>query len=385
MGRSRIYLDYAAATPLDPRVAKAMRPFFGAAFGNPSSVHAEGRAARAAVETARRDVADALHARPSEIVWTSGATESVNLAIRGIVDAAPADCRHIVAVETEHKAVLRALEHAGYDVTFVPVDEEGVVSADAVMAAVRPDTALVNIMYVNNEIGTIAPIAEVGKRIAALRRDGRRAYPKFHTDAAQAAAYLPLNVATLHVDAMSLSGAKIYGPKGSGVLYVKEGTPLAPLLVGGAQESGRRAGTENVPAIVGFAKALAIAQREADALTAKLAPLRDMLLDGILAAIPGAVVNGSRTERIAGNVNVSLPSVDGEAVIMYLDERGIAASTASSCTSSASMSHVIRALGRSEQEVEASIRFTLGRGTTAAHVKAALKELPRIVSLLRIS
>lgn len=361
-----------------------MRPFFEAQFGNPSSVHAEGRKAKAALESARAEIAKTIGAHAEEIIFTSGATESLNLALRGLVEAAPAGCRHIVTVETEHKAVLRALEELGCDITFVPVDAEGIVDSGAVLAAIRPDTALVNVMYVNNEIGTIAPIADIGRAIEKLRRDGKRAYPVFHTDAAQAASYLPLNVETLHVDALSLSGAKIYGPKGSGMLYVKNGVPLRPQLWGGAQEHGRRAGTENVPAAVGLARALTLGQKEASVLTRRLMPLRDALIDGIRTAIPGATLNGSRADRIAGNVNVSLPSVDAEALIMYLDERGIAASTASSCTSSSSMSHVIRALGRTDCEVEGSVRFTLGRETSMRHIKAVLQELPRIVSLLRI-
>lgn len=383
MGK-RIYLDYAAATPLDPRVRQAMAPFFAGQFGNPSSVHAEGRAAKQAVETARRDVSHTLACQPEEIIFTSGATESINLAIRGVVDAAPATQRHIVSVTTEHKAVLRALEESGCTVTLVPVDAEGMASAAAVLAAIRPETALVTVMYANNEIGTVAPLADIGKGIEKLRRANKSVYPILHTDAAQAASYLSLDTVQLHVDAMSLSGAKLYGPKGSGALYVKNGVPLAPLIVGGAQEGGRRAGTENVAAIVGFAAALTLAQAEKDALSARLLPLREQLTTGILAAIPGSVVNGSRAERIPSNVNVSLPAVDGEAVIMYLDERGISASTASSCTSSSSMSHVLRALGRSEAAVEGSVRFTLGRGTRKRDIKAVLKELPRIVSLLQL-
>lgn len=381
----RIYLDYAGATPLDKRVRKAMAPFFADEFGNPSSVHAEGRAAKAAIETARRDAAAVIGAQPEEIIFTSGATESINLAIRGIVSSAPATHRHVVSVATEHKGVLRSLEESGYEVTLVPVDGMGLVSADVVLAAIRPDTALVTVMYVNNEIGTIAPLAEIGVGIEKLRRGTKSIYPVFHTDAAQAASYLTLDVGKLHVDAMSLSGAKIYGPKGNGMLYVKKGVPLTSLIVGGAQERGHRAGTENVPAIVGFAKALQLAQAEKAALAAQLLPLRDMLCEGILRAIPGTIVNGSLRERIPSNVNVTLPAVDGEAVIMYLDERGIAAATASSCTSSASMSHVIRALGRNDAEVEGSVRFTLGRATTKRDIKTVLAELPRIVSLLRLS
>ncbi len=384
MAIRRVYLDYAAATPLDPRVRRVMAPFLVAEFGNPSSVHAEGRRAKQAVEKARQDVATVLGAKVGEIVFTSGATESINLAVRGCLQTALATHCHVVSVATEHKAMLRALEDAGCEVTLVPVGEDGVVSADAVLAAIRPDTALVSIMYVNNEIGTIAPIAAIGKGVRKMRRDSRGIYPIFHTDAVQAAGYLPLNVDTLGVDLMSLSGAKIYGPKGSGLLYVRSATPIAAQIVGGAQEHSLRAGTENVAAIVGGASALQFAQQEREALSARLRPLQKMLIDGIRKIAPDARLNGSLTERVAGNINVSVVGVDGEAVVMYLDERGIAASTASSCTSSSSTSHVLRALGLSDQEVEGSVRFTLGHTTSKRDIRAVLQVLPGILSLLRI-
>lgn len=385
MTRSRIYLDYAAATPLDARVAKAMRPYFESRFGNSSSVHAEGRRAKTALDAARREIADVLGCSTDELIFTSGATESVNLAIFGLVEAAPATHRHIVSVATEHKAALRAFEESGYEVTYVPVDSQGLFTVEDVLKAVRPDTALVSVMYANNEIGTIAPISEIGLAIQKLRQHNKQTYPLFHTDAAAAANYLALNVEALHVDALSLSAAKIYGPKGSGLIYVRRNLPLRPRLWGGAQEGGRRAGTENVAAIVGLARALSLAQKELVNVNKKLRPLRDALIDGILTAIPGAKVNGSREARVSGNVNISLPSVDAEAVIMYLDERGISASTASSCASSSSTSHVIKALGCNDAEVAGSIRFTLGRDTTMRQIKKVLRELPRIVLLLRIT
>ncbi len=381
----RLYFDHAAATPLDLRVAKAMLPYASLAYGNPSSIHAEGRKARQAVEEARKQVAEVLSVRVEEIIFTAGATESINLCYKGLLAAAPEGKRHVVTLATEHMATLRVLQDLGCEVTFLPVDEEGLVSVDEVMKAIRPETVLVTMMYVNNEIGTILPIAEIGKAIEKMRRVKGEVYPMFFSDAVQAVNSLPLAVNKLHVDALCLSGSKMYGPKGSGVLYVKKGTLVAAQIVGGTQEHGMRAGTENVAGIIGLATALKIAQAEFANYEGCLRPLQKMLFDGILEKIPGSEVNGSLTQRVCNNVNVSLPEVDGEAVVMYLDEAGIAASTASSCTSSAGASHVITALGRSASEAESSIRLTLGRATTKREINTVIKELVRIVALLKIS
>lgn len=381
----RIYFDHAAATPLDLRVSKVMAPYVSEDFGNPSSVHAEGRKAKKAIEEARKQVAETLGVSSEEIVFTSGATESINLCYRGLIEAAPKDKRHVVTLATEHMATLRVLQDLGCEVTFLPVDKDGLISVDEVRKAIRPETVLVTMMYVNNEIGTILPIAEVGNMIAKMKRVKKEVYPIFFTDAVQAVNSLSLEVTKLHVDALCLSGSKMYGPKGSGVLYVKKGTPMKAQIMGGTQEHGMRAGTENVSAIVGLATALKIAQAEHEDYEQRLRPLQKMLFEGIMTKIPGATVNGHRTQRVCNNVNVSLPEVDGEAVVMYLDGAGIAASTASSCTSSAGASHVIKALGKSITEAESSVRFTLGRSTTKQQVKKVIQELVRIVALLKIS
>lgn len=381
----RIYFDHAAATPLDLRVAKMMMPYASVEFGNPSSVHEEGRKAKKAIEEARKQVAEVLGASPTEIVFTSGATEAINLVIKGVTQAAPPDKRHVVTLATEHMATLRVLQDTGCEVTFLPINKDGLVSVDEVMKAIRPETVLISMMYVNNEIGTILPIAEVGNMIEKMKRAKKETYPIFLTDAVQAVNSLPLNVTKLHVDALCLSGSKMYGPKGSGLLYVKKGIPMKSQTMGGTQEHGLRAGTENVGGIVGLAAALKIAQTEYEDYEQILRPLQRMLFEGITSKIPGATVNGHRTQRVCNNVNVSLPEVDGEAVVMYLDSVGIAASTASSCTSSAGASHVIKALGRSDKEAESSIRLTLGRGTTQRQVKKVIQELVRIVALLKIS
>lgn len=373
----RVYLDYAASTPVDKRVEKAMRPFLRAVFGNPSSVHAEGRAARAAIDVARNDVAHGIGARPDEIIFTNGVTEAINIAIRGVL-AASGDKQHVVTIATEHPATLRALQG---DVTVVPVSSDGSVDVAAVIAAIRPDTALVSVMYANNEIGTIASIAEIGKAIEKLRRTTKSAYPVFHTDAAQAAQFLDLDVTRLHVDLMSLSGQKMYGPKATGVLFIRKGVMLIPIMFGGGQEHGLRPGTENVAGIVGFAKALSIAVDDRDDETVRVAALREYFIDELL-AIPGTRLNGNRVDRLPNNVNVSFKGVDGEALVMYLDERGIAASTASSCTGPQSMSHVLKALGMTSDEIIGSVRFTLGRQTKKRDITCTVTTIKKILSLL---
>lgn len=377
----RIYLDYAASTPVDPRVERAMRPFLRTVFGNPSSVHAEGRAARAAIEEARRETAEAIGARTDEVIFTNGVTEAINIAIGGILKAA-GDKRHVVTVVTEHHATLRALERDGVDVTMVPVGKDGMVSVDAVLAAIRPETALVTLMYANNEIGTVAPVAEVGKAIEKLRRTTARTYPVMHIDAAQSPQFLDSDVQQLHVDLASFSGQKIYGPKASGALFVKSGTPISPILFGGGQERGLRPGTENVAGIVGFAKALVLATANRAKATAKIAPLADRLRKALL-VIPGARLNGSIEHRLPNNVNISFAGVDGEALVMYLDQHGIAVSTASSCTGAQSMSHVLRALGLSDEEVRGSVRFSLGRATTRKDIDRTVAAVHEILAILK--
>lgn len=378
MTRRNVYMDYAAATPLDSRVLEAMLPYLTTEFGNPSSIHAAGVRAKAALEGARKSVADVLGAHADEIVFTSGATESINLAIRGLLARYPG---HVVSVATEHQATLSALE--GADATLISVDESGTPSVDAILASIRPDTVLVSIMLANNESGTLAPLADIGRALERLRRANDSVFPVLHTDATQAANYVDLNVERLHVDMLSLSGSKMYGPKGTGVLFARRGVELMPMIVGGKQEASLRAGTENVAGIVGFASALTIASQVRDSETKRLVALRKRLIDGLFAAIPGVELNGPITQSLPNIVNFSSPGLEGEELVLRLDAHGIACSTASACRGGSSPSHVLAALGLSSDRVRSSIRLSLGRQTTEEDVDFVLKTLPAAVAQMR--
>ncbi len=396
--KKKIYLDYAATTPLDPRVAKAMAPYWMREFGNPSSIHDAGRRSREAVENARKTVARILRCRPAEIIFTSGGTEAINLALQGIARVherrqtnqvlnskfqVHASKRHIVTTIIEHHAVLRsvqALEKQGFDATYAGVDSEGIVCPDDIKKALRPDTILVSVMYANNEIGTIQPIAEIGKIVRTFRSDPP---PLFFTDACQAAGALDLSFDRLGVDCMALNGSKIYGPKGIGCLLVRRGVELEPILYGGGQEKGLRSGTENVPGIVGFAKALELAQEEKEKENARLVLLRDYFIRELLKKIPGAVLNGHAKKRLPNNVNISVPGIEGEAAVIYLSQKGVYASTGSACTAlSLEPSHVIAALGKPEEYTRGSLRFTLGRATTKDDIDYAVGQLQEVVRIL---
>ncbi|MDR7555764.1 MAG: aminotransferase class V-fold PLP-dependent enzyme [Armatimonadota bacterium] len=373
------YLDYAATTPVDPRVVDAMQPYFSQHFGNAGSVHQFGQAARAAVDEARAAVARLIGAEPAEIVFTSGATEANTTALLGAVWASPHATPHVITAATEHHAVLepcRWLAERGIAVTILPVDGQGLVDPDDVRRALRPHTVLISIMHGNNEIGTLGPVAEV----AAIARD---AGVLFHTDATQSAGIVPIDVRALGVDLLSLSAHKRYGPKGIGALYVRRGVTLAPLLRGGSQERGRRAGTENTPAIVGFGVAAALAQAAMAEEAARIAALRDRLAAG-LAALPGARLNGHPTRRLPGIVNVSFADADSESLLLALDLEGIAASSGSACTSGRlEPSHVIAALGVPPAHAAGTVRFSLGRWSTEDDVDAVLDVLPRILASVR--
>lgn len=376
----RVYLDHAATTPLDPRVLQAMLPALTEGWGNPSSIHAEGRAARKALDGARRTIAELLGARPAEIVLTSGGTEADVLAVRGVVAAARArtgSVPHVVTTPIEHHAVLHTvqeLERVGAcAVTYLPVDGEGFIDPADVERAVQDDTALVSIMYANNEVGTIEPVAE-----AARAAKGRNPRVTVHTDAVQAAGSLDLDVERLGVDLLSLAAHKIGGPKGAGLLYVRAGTPLAPVALGGAQERDRRAGTENVAGAVGFAAALRLADEERTGRVAHTARLRDRLLDELPAAAPDLTINGprDRSRRLANNVNGSFTTLETEAVLMHLDLAGIAASSGSACSSgSLEPSHVLTALGLPERHARNSLRLTVGAETTDAGIDRVIAVL----------
>lgn len=377
-----IYLDYAATTPLDPRVLEAMMPYLTEKFGNPNSIHAFGREARKAVDEARETISALLNCRPSEVVFTSGGTESDNLALRGVASAYRQKGNRIVTTAIEHHAVLhtcRALQDEGFEVTYLPVDEHGLVSPEQVAEAVTDRTILVSIMHANNEIGTIEPLADILRAVKEKRPD-----VLVHTDAVQTVGHIPVDVEALGVDLLSFAAHKFYGPKGVGGLFVRRGVKLVPQLTGGGQERNRRSGTENVAGIVGMAKALEIAVAEMPTEIPRLQALRDELIEGVLSQIPDSRLNGHPTQRLPHNANFSFLGVEGEALLLQLDLHGIAASSGSACTSgSLEPSHVLLALGLSHEWALGSLRLTLGRFTTRQHIERVLMVLPPIVEKLR--
>ena len=376
----RIYLDYAATAPVLPEVLDAMLPFFVNRYGNPSGIHGEGRDTRRALEQARREVAQALGAESSEICFTSGGSESDNLAIQGTAFVLRGKGNHLITSRIEHPAVLntcRWLEKQGFQITFLPVDEYGTVSPEAVREAIRPETILVSIMTANNEIGTLEPVAEIG---AICRQKG----VLFHTDAVQAVGMIPLRAGEMNADLISISAHKFHGPKGTGALYIRRGTRLDALIHGGSQERGLRAGTENVPGIVGMGKAITIAAAETEKSAERIGKLRDELVRLVRDRVPDTKVNGHPKERLANNCHFSFAGVDSEALLLRLDLAGIAVSGGSACTAgSTEPSHVLQAIGLEEELQKGSIRLTLGRETTPAEIKKTAQVLPEIVSDLR--
>ena len=375
----RIYLDNAATTAVSREVVEVMLPFFTQAYGNASSVHAVGREAKRAIENARRQVMKSLNAaHPQEIYFTAGGSESDNWAIKAV--ALQHERGHIITTAIEHHAVLHTcqwLERRGFDVTYLPVDEFGQVTAAQVEKALRPDTILVSVMAANNEVGTIQPIGEIGK---LCRERG----VLFHTDAVQAVGALPIDVQAMHIDLLSLSGHKLHGPKGVGALYIRKGVRIEPLLHGGAQERGYRAGTENVPGIVGLGKAVEMAYANLADNAARMTALRDQLVRGLMDRVPGARLNGHPTERLPNNVNMSFDGVEGEALLLRLDLVGVAGSSGSACTSGAlDPSHVLLALGLTPAEANGALRLTLGSDTTEEEIASVLDILPPIVEDLR--
>lgn len=383
-----VYLDHAATTPLDPGVLKAMEPFFKDVYGNPSSFHSEGKKAKDALDAAREHVASLLHVRADELLFTSCGTESDNLAILGYARANKDKGKHLITTAFEHHAVLEPMMHLekkeGFEVTYLKPDKDGLIDPKQVQEALREDTLLVSVMYANNEIGTIQPISDIGNVVQKFREEKNLPHVKFHTDACQASGYLDVNVEKLHVDMLTLNGSKMYGPKGVGLLYVKRGIKLQPLQFGGAQERGLRAGTENVPAIIGFSQALARAQASRVFETQRLEVLRDKLIEGIQARISKVRVNGSREKRLPNNVNISFMDIEGEALLLYLDAAGIFASTGSACTSaSLDPSHVILSLGLPYEVAHGSIRFSLGHATTEEDIDYVIETLPPLVEKLR--
>jgi cysteine desulfurase len=378
MSGSPVYLDYHATTPVDRRVLDAMLPYFTEHFGNPSSSsHSWGWKAQEAVEKARKQVAGLVGATAREVVFTSGATESNNFAIRGVADARPGGRRHVAVSAIEHKSVLEAaerLEAIGWRVTRLPVGPDGIVDLEEARAAITPETALVSVMAANNEIGVIQPLAAIGAMAHA-------AGALFHVDAAQAVGRVPVDVAAMDIDLMSMTGHKMYGPKGCGALYVKKRTELAPLLSGGGQERGRRAGTLNVPGIVGLGEACAVCRHDMQEEAERLSGMRDRLLDGLRAGLTGVTVNGSRDHRLPNNLHVGFAGVDGAALLIGVGD--IAVSVGSACDSgSEASSHVLEALG-GEAATRASIRFGLGRFTTDDEIDYAIEKFVTVVRHLQ--
>lgn len=376
----RIYLDYSATTPVKQQVVDEMLPYFTETFGNPSSIHGFGRDAKNSITKARETIANFLNASPDEIYFTGGGSESDNWAIKGIAYANKAKGNHIITTTFEHHAVLHtceALAKEGFEITYLPVDGDGMIDLQALEAAIKETTVLITMMAVNNEIGTVLPIAEIG---ALAKSKG----VIFHTDAVQALGNIKLDVKAMNIDAMSMSSHKIYGPKGIGALYIKKGIRIKNLIEGGAQERKRRAGTENVPGIMGFGKAVELAAENFDTHVKHLETLRNRLMDGILEKIPYVKLNGHKTQRHPGNVNVCFEFIEGESLLLSLDLVGIAGSSGSACTSgSLDPSHVLMAIGLPHEIAHGSLRLTIGDFTTEEDVDYTIEKLIEIVERLR--
>jgi cysteine desulfurase len=386
---ARVYLDHNATTPVEPEVLDAMLPYFSGDFGNAASIHTPGQRARAAVETAREQVAALLGARPQEIVFTSGGTESDNHAIFGIVRNASGATKHVITTQIEHEAVLnacQALEKEGgnaagnrpaIEVTYLPVDSNGLIDPETLRDAIRPQTALITVMHANNELGTVQPLEQIGK--IAAQND-----IYFHTDAVQSAGKIPIEVNALGADLLSISGHKFYAPKGIGALFIRGGTRLRQLLYGGHHQRGFRPGTENVPGIVGLGKAAELARQSLKEDASRVSSLRDELERGLLQRVPHSRANTAAAPRTPNTANITFPGIEGEALIIALDLKGLACSTGAACSSGAvEPSHVLTAIGLPPEEARASIRFSLGRHTTSVDIAFALDIVPAAVAQLR--
>lgn len=376
----RIYADNAATTKVAPEVVDAMLPYFTETYGNPSSIYNEGRTARVAVEKAREQVANAIGASPKEIYFTGSGSEADNWALRSTARALSKKGNHIITSAVEHHAVLHTcqdLEKQGFEVTYLPVDKYGMVSPDDVKAAIKDTTIMISIMFANNEIGTIMPIAEIGK-IA------KEAGVVFHTDAVQAVGNVEIDVKAMNIDMLSLTAHKFHGPKGCGALYVRQGVKLMSFITGGAQERMRRAGTENVPGIVGLGKAIELATANIKEKQEKLIALRDRYIKKVLETVPYSRLNGHPTERLAGNANISFEYIEGEGLLLSLDQKGIAASSGSACTSgSLDPSHVLLAIGLKHEQAHGSLRASFGEDTTVEDIDYMVDAIAEIVARLR--
>ena len=393
---SRIYLDHAATTYVDPRVFLAMQPYFTKIYGNPSSLYHEGLKAKSALNESRKTISKLIGALPENIIFTGSGTESDNLAIFGIAKAHQQRGKHIISTPIEHHAVLHPLEDLkkqacppngrGWEITYVRVNDEGVVNIEDVIKAIRQDTVLISIMYANNEMGAVQPIAEIGRKLLTYRKENNTVYPFFHTDACQAAGYLDLDVEKLHVDLMTVNGSKIYGPKGVGMLYTRRGVDIKPLILGGDQERNLRAGTENIPGIVGLAKALELAQDNKIVESNRMEKLMEYFWEKLRRQVPNVALNGPEigSQRLVNNLNVSFIGVEGEAILLYLDEYGIMCSTGSACTvKSLNQSHVLKAMGVPENNSRGSLRFTFGHSNTKQEIDYIMKYLPLVIEQQR--
>lgn len=405
----QVYLDHAATTYVDKKVLEIMKPFFINKFGNPSSLYNLGRQSNGVLNDSRRLVANQLGALSDNIIFTGSGTESDNLAIYGLAKAHKKNGRHIISLDIEHHAVLHPLKdltQQGWEVSYIKVNKDGLVNVKDIITAIRPDTVLITIMYANNEIGTIEPIADIGRAILKYRKNSNTIYPFFHTDACQAAGYLDLNVERLHIDLMTINGSKIYGPKGVGMLYIRRGVNIKPIILGGSQERHLRAGTENIAGIVGFAKALELAQKNRQKESLRVAKLRDYLWQRIQKEIPAVQLNGPKIQtignkkqltnknqiinpklqvsRLPNNLNITFKNIEGEAMLLYLDEYGIMCSTGSACTSdSLDPSHVLTAIGLPYEMAHGSLRFSFGKCNSRADIDYLMKYLPQIIETLR--
>lgn len=378
--KREIYLDHAATTPVRKEVLDEMLPYFSEKYGNASSIYKLGREGRKAVDSARDKVAEAINALPSEIYFTSSGTEADNWAIKGVVYANRNKGNHIITSSIEHPAVLNTckfLQKEGFEVTYLPVDETGLVSPESVKNAIKENTVLISIMFANNEIGTIQPIKEIG---TIANEEGI----VFHTDAVQAVGNVFIDVKDMHIDLLSMSAHKVYGPKGVGTLFIRKGIKMANFIHGGHQERGKRASTENIPGIVGFGKAIELASRELEEHSAKLQRLRDRLINEVEERIPYVKLNGHRTRRLPGNVNFSFEFIEGESLLLMLDMKGIYGSSGSACSSgSLDPSHVLLAIGLPHEIAHGSLRLTIGRDNTDSDIDYLMQELPSIVQRLR--
>jgi cysteine desulfurase len=385
---TKIYLDHAATTYVDPKVLESMLPYFTEEFGNPTSIYSQGRSAKKAIEDARTTISELLNCEYGELIFTGSGTESDNLAVFGTVEALTNKLKkdptelHIITTAIEHSAILapfKKLEKQGYRVTYLKPDREGIISAESLEAAITPETIFVSIIYANNEIGVVQPIKEL-----ATTTHKRNSSIIFHTDACQAGGALTLDTQDLGIDLLTLNASKIYGPKGIGLLFKKSGTPLEPQIIGGGQEGDQRSGTENVPGIIGLAKALELAEESREEESARLTQLRDKLIKGLTNSMPRTYLNGHTTKRLPNNANLLILDIEGEALLLHLDNEEIAVSTGSACDSkSLEPSHVLLALGLPKEAVHGSLRFTLGKKTTEEEIDKVLQILPPIVEKLR--